>query len=52
MIDYISQTLEKLQELKEADLKDIFELAKQGLIKEWDNFYNNTEYLQICETFS
>ena len=44
---YVMQTLDKVNEMKNADLKEIFEQVKEKKLREWKNFYLEKTYLQL-----
>lgn len=47
MKSYVMQTVDKINEMKNADLKDIFEQVKEKKLREWKNFYLEKTYLQL-----
>jgi len=42
---YVMQTLDKINEMKDIDLKDIFEQVKESKLRAWKNFYLDKTYL-------
>ena len=48
---YVMQTLDKLNEMRNADLKEIFEQIKEKKLREWKNFYLEKTYLQLFQSW-
>lgn len=48
---YVMQTLDKLNEMRNADLKEIFEQVKEKKLREWKNFYLEKTYLQLFQSW-
>lgn len=50
MPQYISETLDRMIKMKEENLSQIFEQAKEKLLQDWKNFYLDQSYKQIRPT--
>lgn len=47
---YINQTIQKLNELKNKDMKQVFDQVKEKLLQDWKNFYLEQTYRQAGPT--
>jgi len=51
MPNYISESVTRLMQMKDADLKEIFDQTKEKLLLDWKNFYLNQSFRQMLPSF-
>jgi len=48
---YIEETVQKIIEMKEEDLREIFERVKETFLADWKNYYYEQSYQQALAIF-
>jgi len=51
MTAFVDETFNKINEMKDADLQQIFDAVKEKLLLEWKNFYLEKSYLQCFRSW-